>query len=59
MTTLRDFGSVLGRALDTFFGSHKFMVMALGLCVKWPLVQSPMCKYILQMVIEPTCKVLD
>ena len=36
MTTLRDFGGVLGRLWDTFLGSHNFMVTALGSCVKWP-----------------------
>ena len=37
VTTLHDFGSVLGWPLDTFFsGSHNFMVTALGSCVKWP-----------------------
>jgi hypothetical protein len=37
MTTLHDFGGVLGWPLDTFLlGSHNFMVMALGSCVKWP-----------------------
>ena len=36
-TILHDFGGVLGRPLDTFFlGSHNFMVMALGSCVKCP-----------------------
>ncbi len=34
VTTLHDFGGVLGRPLDTFFlGSHNFMVTALDLCV--------------------------
>jgi hypothetical protein len=38
VTTLHDFGGVLGRPLDTFLlGSHNLMVTALGLCVKWPL----------------------
>ena len=38
MTTLHDFGGVLGRPWDTFFlGSHNFTVTALGSCVKWPL----------------------
>ena len=37
VTSLYDFGRVFGRHLDTFLlGSHNFMVMALGLCVKWP-----------------------
>jgi hypothetical protein len=36
--TLHDVGGVLGRPLDTFLlGSHNFMVMALGSCVKCPL----------------------
>ena len=40
MTTLHDFGGVLGRPLDTFLsGSHNFVVTALGSCVKWPLVR--------------------
>jgi hypothetical protein len=35
MTTLHDFGGVLGRPLDTFLGgSHNPMVTALGLCLK-------------------------
>jgi hypothetical protein len=39
VTTLNDFGGVLGRHLDTFLsGSHNLMVTALGsLCVTWPL----------------------
>ena len=38
MTTLRDFGSVLGQPLGHFLlGSHNFMVTALVSCVKWPL----------------------
>jgi hypothetical protein len=38
MTTLHDFGSVLGRPLGHFLlGFHNFMVTALGSCVKWPL----------------------
>jgi hypothetical protein len=32
------FEGVLGRPLDTFFWAHNFMVMALGSCVKWPLL---------------------
>ena len=32
VTTLHDFGSVLGQPLDT----HSFMVITLGLCVNWP-----------------------
>ena len=36
VTTLHDFGGVLGRPLDTYFlGSHNFMVTPLGSCVKW------------------------
>ena len=39
VTTLHDVGGVFRRPLDTFLlGSHNFMVTALGLCVKWPLV---------------------
>ena len=38
ITLQHDFGSVLGRPLDTFFWAQKLMVMALGSCVKWPLV---------------------
>ena len=39
VTTLHDFGGVLGRPLDTFLlGSHNFMVTALGLCVKSDLL---------------------
>ena len=38
MTTLHGFGSVLLRHFGHFLlGSHKFMVTALGSCVKWPL----------------------
>ena len=37
VTTLHEFGGVLGRPLDTFFWvSHNLMVTALGSCVKWP-----------------------
>ena len=37
LTTLHDFGGVLGRPLDIFLlGSHDFMVTALSSCVKWP-----------------------
>ena len=43
MTTLHDFGGVLGQALDTFFsGSHNFMVTALGSCAKWPYCNCPL-----------------
>ena len=36
VTTLHDFGGVVGRPLDTFhLGSHNSMVTALGSCVKW------------------------
>ena len=35
VTTLHDFGGVLGQPSDTFrLGSHNFMVTALGSCVK-------------------------
>ena len=35
MTTLHDFGGVLGQPLDTFFWAlNNFMITALGLCVK-------------------------
>ena len=39
MTTLHDFGGVLGQPLDTFFWarSHIYMVTVPGSCVKWPL----------------------
>jgi len=38
MTTLHDYGGVLGWPLDTFFwGSHNVMITALNSCVKWPL----------------------
>ena len=37
VTTLHDFGDVLGRPLDKFFWAHNFMVTTPGLCVKWPL----------------------
>ena len=41
VTTLHDFGGVLGRPLDTFLlGSHKFMITAFSSCVKWPWVVS-------------------
>jgi len=37
VTTLHDFGGVLGRPLDTSFRALTiFMVTALGSCVKWP-----------------------
>jgi hypothetical protein len=40
VTTLQhEFGGVLGRHLDTFLsGTHNYMVTALSLCVKWPLL---------------------
>ena len=38
LTTLHDFEGVLGWPLDTFFRALNFVVMALGLWVKWPLV---------------------
>ena len=39
VTTLHDFGGVLGWPLITFLlGSHNFVVTALGSCVKWLLV---------------------
>ena len=48
MTTLYDFGGVLGQPLDTFLlGSHNFMVMALGSCVKWPSVDGVHDDYVL------------
>jgi hypothetical protein len=34
MTTLHEFGSVLGRPLDTFFWDLSFFT-ALGSCAKW------------------------
>ena len=35
----RDCGGVLGQPLDTLLlGSYNYMVTALGLCVKWPLL---------------------
>ena len=34
VTTVHDFGSVLGWPLNTSFGLSYFMVMALGSCVK-------------------------
>ena len=37
MTTLHDFGSALGRPLDTSFGLSRFHGQALGSCAKWPL----------------------
>ena len=47
MTTLHDFGCVLGRPLDTiFWGSHNFMVKAFGSCMKWPLHFPSCCKKI-------------
>ena len=37
MTTLHGFGGVLRTAFGHFLlGSHNFVVMALGSCVKWP-----------------------
>jgi hypothetical protein len=42
VTTLHDFGSVLGTAFGHFLlGSYNFMVTALDPCVKWPS-KSPM-----------------
>ena len=38
VTTLHEFGGVLGRPLDTFFWALT-TVMALGSCVKWPLIR--------------------
>ena len=41
VTTLDDVGGVLGRPLGHFlWGSHNFMVTALGSCVKWPFAQN-------------------
>ena len=41
MTTLHDFGSILGRPLDAFFlGSHNFMVTALWLVCEVALIIS-------------------
>jgi hypothetical protein len=41
VTTLHDFGGVLGTAFEHFLlGSHNFMVTALGSCVKWPLTKA-------------------
>ena len=38
MTALHEFGGALGRPFGHFLlGSHKFMVTALGSCVKWGL----------------------
>ena len=38
MTTLHDFGGVLGWPLDTFFWAlTNFVVTALGSCVEWPI----------------------
>ena len=40
VTTLHDFGGVLGRPLNTFLvGSHNFMVTALGSCVRLRALQ--------------------
>ena len=36
VTTLHDFGGVLGWPSTLSLGSHDFMVTALGSCVKWP-----------------------
>jgi hypothetical protein len=36
MTTLHDFGGVLGQRLDIFLSSHNFMVITFCSCVKWP-----------------------
>jgi hypothetical protein len=41
MSTLHDFGGVLGRPLDAFFWAlTNLMVAALGSCVKWPLMSA-------------------
>ena len=41
-TTLHDFGGGVETAFGHFLlGSHKFMIMALGSCVKWPRVFVP------------------
>ena len=44
--TLHDFGSVLGRPLDTFFQalSDNVMVTALRSCVKWPKKHDGLCE---------------
>ena len=39
MTTLHDFGGVLGWPLHTFFWTLNFMVTTLGSCVKWSRVE--------------------
>jgi hypothetical protein len=42
VAALHGFGGVFKQPLDNFLlGSHNFMVMALGSCVKWPLVCAP------------------
>ena len=38
ITTLHEFGGVLGRPLDTFFGLSQFHGHGSCSCVKWPLV---------------------
>ena len=45
VTTLHDFGGVLGLAFEHFLlGNHNFMVINLGSYVKWPLViENPNC----------------
>jgi hypothetical protein len=64
VTTIHGFGGVLGQLTNTFFlGTHNFMVTALGLCVKWPLITrigvswsralSLMCEVALNPVIIP------
>ena len=43
VTTLHDFGGVLGRPLDTLFWAHNFMVTALGSWVKRPYIHCFIC----------------
>ena len=56
VTTLHDFGGVLGGPLDAFLSSHNFMVMALGSCVKWPLLSNSETECI---IYQMTCGVGD
>ena len=59
MTTLHDFGGVLGQTFGHFLlGSHNFMVMALGPCVKWPLVNTKGCVILGKVVLEWGCLII-
>ena len=53
MTTLHDFGGVLGRHLDTFSWALTIcMVTGIGSCVKWPLEVRGKVAYLLSLKLQ-------